>query len=125
MPMQSGSISVDERGDIDVAAQMFRGFGDPTRLAILTELLAGERRVVDLVAAVGGSQSNVSGHLACLKECGLVSSRPQGRASVFTLTHPDAVLALLQAAEVLLALTGEAVTLCPRYGSATLQELQA
>ena len=54
-----------------------------------------------------------------------MSSRPQGRASVFTLTRPDAVLALLQAAEVLLALTGEAVTLCPRYGSTTLQEFQA
>ena len=37
MPMQSDAVSVDERDDIDVAAQMFRGFGDPTRLAILTE----------------------------------------------------------------------------------------
>ncbi len=39
--------------DIAIAAHMFRSFGDPTRLAILTELLGGERRVVDLVAVLG------------------------------------------------------------------------
>ena len=114
MPMQSGAISVDERDDIDVAAQMFRGFGDPTRLAILTELLAGERRVVDLVAAVGGSQSNVSGHLACLKECGLVLDRPQGRAVHYRLASP-AVVDLLRQAEVLLGEIGENVALCRNH----------
>ena len=38
-------MTVAQRSDVAVAAQLFRGFGDPTRLAILTELLAGERRV--------------------------------------------------------------------------------
>ena len=90
---------------------MFRGFGDPTRLAILTELLDGERRVVDLVAAVGSSQSNVSGHLACLKECGLVADRPDGRAVRYRLASP-AVVDLLRQAEVLLAEVGDAVALC-------------
>jgi len=110
MPMQSGAVSADERSDIDVAAQMFRGFGDPTRLAILTELL----RVVDLVAAVGGSQSNVSGHLACLKECGLVLDRPQGRAVHYRLASP-AVVDLLRQAEVLLGEIGENVALCRNH----------
>ncbi|GAA3565888.1 metalloregulator ArsR/SmtB family transcription factor [Microlunatus spumicola] len=109
----------------EAAACLFHGFSDRSRLAILQHLALGEHRVGELAAHLDLAQSTVSKHLACLKECGLVSSRPQGRASVFTLTHPDAVLALLQAAEVLLALTGEAVTLCPRYGSTTLQELQA
>ncbi|HEX5968251.1 MAG TPA: ArsR family transcriptional regulator, partial [Intrasporangium sp.] len=61
-------------------------------------------------------QSTVSKHLACLKDCGLVSSRPQGRASVFSLNHPEALMDLFAAAERLLGLTGDAVTLCPRYG---------
>jgi len=108
----------------EAAACLFHGFSDRSRLAILQHLALGEHRVGELAAHLDLAQSTVSKHLACLKECGLVSSRPQGRASVFTLTHPDAVLALLQAAEVLLALTGEAVTLCPRYGSTTLQDLQ-
>lgn len=109
----------------EAAACLFHGFSDRSRLAILQHLVQGEHRVGELAAHLDLAQSTVSKHLACLKECGLVSSRPQGRASVFTLTHPDAVLTLLQAAEALLALTGEAVTLCPRYGSTALRELQA
>ena len=100
--------------DVAVAAHMFRGFGDPTRLAILTELLGGERRVVDLVEALGCSQSNVSGHLACLKECGLVADRPEGRAVNYRLATP-AVVDLLRQAETLLAEIGERVELCENY----------
>ncbi|MGH9892560.1 MAG: ArsR/SmtB family transcription factor, partial [bacterium] len=59
------------RSEVRLAAKLFRGFGDPIRLAIL-ELLAEARelRVTDLVARVGGSQANISAHLACLKDCG-------------------------------------------------------
>jgi len=72
----------------------------------------GERRVSDLVEAVGGSQSNVSGHLACLRECGLVVDRPGDRRQVFyRLAHPE-VVDLLRAAEALLAATGTTVELC-------------
>jgi len=90
----------------------------------MQHLAQGEHRVGELAAHLDLAQSTVSKHLACLKECGLVTSRPQGRASLFSLTHPDAVLALLRAAEDLLALTGDAVALCPRYGTTTLQDLQ-
>ncbi len=95
-----------------LAARMFRGFADPTRLAILLELLSGERRVTDLVDAVAGSQSNVSGHLACLKECGLVVDRPGDRRQVFYRLAGPEVAELLQAAERLLAANGTAIELC-------------
>lgn len=94
------------------AARMFRGFADPTRIAILMELLPGERRVSDLVDAVGGSQSNVSGHLACLKECGLVVDRPGGRRQVFYRLAGPEVTDLLSAAERLLGANGAAIELC-------------
>lgn len=81
-------------------------------MAILRELLDGERRVTDLVAAVGGSQSNVSGHLGCLKECGLVVDRPSSRRQVFYRLAGPEVSDLLHAAERLLAATGSAVDLC-------------
>lgn len=61
------------------AVKLFRGLGDPTRLAILLALTGGERRVVDLVGEIGSSQANVSAHLACLKDCGLLTDRPDGR----------------------------------------------
>ena len=94
------------------AARMFRGFADPTRMAILLALLDGERRVTDLVAAVGGSQSNVSGHLACLKECGLVADRPGARRQVFYELSGPEVVELLRAAERVLAANGNAIDLC-------------
>ena len=95
-----------------VAARMFRGFADPTRVAIMLELLAGERRVSDLVDAVGGSQSNVSGHLACLKGCGLVLDRPAERRQVFYRLAGPEVAELLRAAERLLSVNGKAIVLC-------------
>lgn len=100
-----------------VASYLFHGFSDPSRLAILQHLALGEHRVVDLTGHLGLAQSTVSKHLACLRDCGLVESRPEGRASVFSLTHPEATLKVLAAAEQLLALTGDAVALCPVYGA--------
>ena len=107
---------VGESAALSAAACLFHGFSDPSRLAILRHLALGEHRVVDLTEHVGLAQSTVSKHLACLRDCGLVSSLPQGRASVFSLAHPAAMLDLWTASERILELTGNAVTLCPTYG---------
>lgn len=103
--------------DVDVAAKLFRGFGDPTRLRILLTLVDGERRVTDLVDLVGKSQANVSGHLSCLRECGLVTARPEGRQVFYAIASP-ALPALLRQAEAVLADTGQRVELCPNYSRA-------
>jgi ArsR family transcriptional regulator, cadmium/lead-responsive transcriptional repressor len=110
------TAEISEPAALAVAACLFRSLGDPARLAILRHLALGEHRVVDLTAHLGLAQSTVSAHLACLRDCGLVTSRPQGRASMFSLTHADAIRDVLAAAEKLLAATGDAVALCPRYG---------
>jgi DNA-binding transcriptional ArsR family regulator len=102
--------------DLSAAACLFHGFSDPSRLRIVQHLLVGEHRVVELTEHLGLAQSTVSKHLACLKDCGLVTSRPVGRASMFSVTHPEATTQLLAAAERLLDVTGYAVTLCPNHG---------
>ena len=101
--------------DVSAAAALFRGLGDPTRLTILRHLALGEHRVVDLTAHLGLAQSTVSGHLACLRDCGLVTARAEGRASLYSLARPE-LLDLLGSAERLLEATGESVVLCPTYG---------
>lgn len=116
MTETTGDIAPNGPGAMEVAACLFHGFSDPSRLAILQHLALGEHRVVDLTGHLGLAQSTVSKHLACLRDCGLVESRPEGRASVFSLTHPEATLAVLESAERLLGLTGDAVALCPVYG---------
>lgn len=105
-----------EPAALGAAACLFHGFGDRSRLAIVQHLALGEHRVVELTRHLGLAQSTVSKHLSCLLDCGIVSCRAQGRASMYSLTHPEAVMELLAAAERLLGLTGDAVTLCPRYG---------
>lgn len=113
--MAMTSHRADCEADLGPAVALFRSLGDPTRLTLLHELARGEQRVVDLTRAVGLAQSTVSAHLACLKDCGLVVSRPVGRQSLFSLARPE-LLDLLSAAEQLLTATGSQVALCPTYG---------
>lgn len=103
----------------DRLAAALAALGHPARLAILRHLALGEHKVVDLTAHLGLAQSTVSAHLACLRDCGLVTSRPQGRASMWSLNHASDLLDVLSAAERLLAATGDAVALCPTYGEET------
>jgi DNA-binding transcriptional ArsR family regulator len=109
---------VSEVGALSAAACMFRSLGDPARLAILRHLALGEHKVVELTSHLGLAQSTVSAHLACLRDCGLLTSRPQGRASMWSVANAPQLLEVLAAAERLLAVTGDAVALCPTYGEA-------
>ena len=99
------------------ATSLFRSLADPGRLVILQHLRQGEHRVRELTEHLGLAQSTVSAHLACLRDCGLVTSRAEGRASVFSLAVPDELVGVFEAAERLLEATGYAVDLCPVYGS--------
>jgi DNA-binding transcriptional ArsR family regulator len=124
MTEMDGVQSVERTpGQVDgltAAACLFHGFSDPSRIAILQHLSLGEHRVVDLTTHIGLAQSTVSKHLACLRDCGLVSARPEGRATVYSLNHAEALMDLWTAAERLLSLTGDRVALCSTYGTATL-----
>ena len=68
---------------------------DTTRLTIVHLLAEGGQRVIDLTAALGLAQSTVSAHLAVLRDAGLVTATPEGRATRYGLadTELDEVLA--------------------------------
>lgn len=59
-------------------AERIKALADPTRLKILHQLQEGEICVGDLADRVGGSQANVSKHLAVLRKAGLVTCRRDG-----------------------------------------------
>lgn len=104
--------SLSECDALTAAAGLFHGFSDASRLTIVQHLLLGEHRVVDLTRHLGLAQSTVSKHLACLLDCGLVTVRAQGRASVYALAHPEATMGLLTAAHGLMALAADP---CPSW----------
>lgn len=102
------------------AVSLFHSLADPTRLGIVRRLMGGEARVRDLVVELSLAQSTVSEHVACLRECGLVEGRVEGRQVFYALSRPE-LIDILEAAEVLLEATGHKVDLCSTYGAARVQ----
>jgi DNA-binding transcriptional ArsR family regulator len=98
----------------DLVAKYFRGLGDPIRLQIL-ELLhsEGELTVGALVERLGLPQPKVSNHLACLRWCGFVEARREGRA-VYNRIADSRVGAMLELGQSLLADNAEHVAACCR-----------
>ncbi|MGJ3510148.1 ArsR/SmtB family transcription factor [Enemella sp. A6] len=93
-------------------AHLFQALAEPTRLAIVQHLAFGEHRVRDLVEHMGLAQSTVSKHVAFLLECGLLATRPEGRATWYSLAERDLLRDLIAAAEAILDATGTQAVLC-------------
>lgn len=95
-------------------AKLFRGFADPTRLAILEALLDGEQSVGEIALETETSVANVSAHLACLTGCGLVQSEKRGK-YVYYWVQERRVRDLIKIAEQILARVSQQVYECTRY----------
>jgi len=100
--------------DVHLKAKLFRGLADPSRLAVLEALRDGRRCVSDLVRLTGLTQPNVSAHLACLHDCGLVRGTREGRFVFYAIAHKEAVV-ILEQAEAILGRVGDHVYKCTRY----------
>jgi len=61
--------------DIDRASRSLKAMSHPLRLKILCTLGSNELSVQDIVEKVGTSQSNISQHLAILRDKGILASR--------------------------------------------------
>ena len=97
-----------------IRAKLFRGFSDGSRLAILEALRRGPRNVSEIVEETGLGQPNVSNHLACLLDCGLVVREQQGRFGFYRLSDPR-VAELLRAADELVSEVALGVQSCHKY----------
>ena len=65
-------------------AELFKMFGDTTRIKILSLLFEGEKCVQEITEASGSSQSAVSHQLRLLKQARLVRSRRCGKQILYT-----------------------------------------
>ncbi len=104
-------LSLPEHATLD--AKFFLGLADATRIAILELLLTGERNVGEIVATIGGSQSRISNHLACLRWCGFVTTRREGLYIYYQVTDPR-VRELLRLGQSLAREHAEALRTCLR-----------
>jgi len=99
---------------LQLKAKLFRGFADPSRLSILESLRDGPLTVTELVEMTELSQPNVSNHLSCLRDCGLVTGEQKGRHVHYQIADPR-VKTLLQCGEEILADSARGVYECTRY----------
>ncbi|MBJ7944567.1 MULTISPECIES: ArsR/SmtB family transcription factor [Bacillus cereus group] len=73
--------------DLDIKAKFIRGFADKTRLQILQCMMDGEKTVSEIVEIINGNQSNISQHLNCLKGCGIILGRQEGKFVYYSLRN--------------------------------------
>jgi|SRR5699024_1508562 len=65
--------------DLNLKVKFLQGFSNKTRVQILDCLKETEKTVSQIVQEVEGSQSSISQHLSCLRGCGLIVSRQEGK----------------------------------------------
>lgn len=82
--------------EADALAELFKIFGDPTRIRILCAMLDGERCVNDVAGLLQMSQSSVSHQLRILKNSKLVKSRREGKSIFYSLDdeHVRSILSM-------------------------------
>lgn len=107
-------LTMSDRIALSTKAKLFRGFSDPSRLSIMESLLGGPMNVSEIVQQTGLTQPNVSSHLGCLRDCGLVSTKQQGKYVIYQLSDPR-VNEILNLTSSLLADVARGVYECTRY----------
>lgn len=86
--------------DLTALGRVGTALADPTRRRILVELLDGPAYPTELADTFGTTRANLSNHLTCLRECGLVTATAEGRRVRYELADTR----LLEALQILAGL---------------------
>jgi ArsR family transcriptional regulator, cadmium/lead-responsive transcriptional repressor len=86
-----------------VLSMFGHALSDPIRSRLLLALRDGPAYPADLALLVGTSRQNLSNHLSCLRDCGLVVAVPEGRRTRYELADPHLAHALGDLLRVVLA----------------------
>ena len=77
-------------------ADLFKVFGDTTRIKILYALMVEDLCVADLAEAIGATQSAVSHQLRTLKQSHLVRAQRDGKNVIYSLSDDHVATILAQ-----------------------------
>lgn len=115
LPVAREGVALEDAADqrLAVTAKFFHGLSDLTRLRIVELLLDGEKNVSELVTILGQPQSRVSNHLACLRWCGYVDSRRDGKFVYYRVADPR-IRQLVELARGVIADNAAQVLSCTR-----------
>lgn len=107
---------------LEIVNRLGRAMADPTRSRILLSLLDAPGYPAALARDLDLTRSNVSNHLACLRDCGFVVAEPEGRQTRYEIADPHLSLALTALMETTLMVDGAADcedVSCPVLGCCT------
>jgi DNA-binding transcriptional ArsR family regulator len=104
-------LSVASR--LEVMNRLGRAMADPSRSRILLRLLDGPAYPAELAASLDLTRQNVSNHLSCLRDCGIVVAEPEGRQVRYEIADPHLTRALGALVTVVLAVDESADCLDP------------
>jgi DNA-binding transcriptional ArsR family regulator len=100
--------------NIDMKVKLVHGFSNKIRLQILESIKDQEKTVSQIVEEINGSQSNTSQHLACLKGCGIIVGRNEGKYCYYSLRNQH-IRDLLMMFDVVLEDVQNDVACCERH----------
>ena len=103
----SKAQAMTEKPKIDMTiynmqAGISKTLANPIRLALLHTLRDGEKSVNELIDVLGISQSNISQHLAIMRQVGIVKTRKQATNIFYSVTNPKINQACDMVREVLI-----------------------
>lgn len=91
---------IERREHIEQAARAMKAIAHPLRLKILCVLGEGQVSVQEIVEAVGTSQSNISQHLAILRDKGILRTRKQANRVFYSVSDQRTLRLILMMREV-------------------------
>jgi DNA-binding transcriptional ArsR family regulator len=65
--------------DMGTLSRIGMALADPTRRRVLVQLIDGPAYPAEMAEEFGTTRANLSNHLTCLRECGLVTATAEGR----------------------------------------------
>lgn len=96
----NSDLIITHDDDIDVASRSLKAMSHPLRLKILCTLGDREVSVQDIVEFVGTTQSNISQHLAILRDKGILSSRKDANRVYYKVDDPRTLALISMMREV-------------------------
>ena len=72
-------MAVSTAVELETLRRIGTALADPTRQRILVQLLDGPGYPAELADELATTRANLSNHLTCLRECGLVTATAEGR----------------------------------------------
>ena len=94
--------TMPDETELDALAELFKVFGDPTRIRSLFVLFEAEVCVCDLARALNMTQSAVSHQLRILKQSRLVKNRREGKSVFYSLADDHVRTVIAQGREHIL-----------------------